>query len=171
MNIKLVKLSSDYKIHLTEMMGEWLAAERDFSPSAIHRHDFRDFDSYLANLETKDESEGRVPDSVFFCLDVDRGIFVGALDIRHYLNDSNSLTGGHIGYGIRPSERRKGYGTAMLALGLEECRGLGIRRVLITCDKGNIGSAKVIVNNGGVFENEVEADGAVEQRYWIDLAD
>ena len=64
-------------------------------------------------------------------------------------------SGGHIGDGIRPSERRKGYATAMIGLALEECRKLGINKVLMTCDKTNIGSAKSIMNNGGVLESEL----------------
>ena len=120
-------------------------------------------------LEIKEERNGRVPDSTFFCLDVDRNIFVGAINIRHYLNESLLYTGGHIGDGIRPSERRKGYATAMIGLGLEECKKLGITKVLMTCDKDNIGSAKSIMNNGGILEDEVVEDGVVEQRYWITL--
>ena len=77
--------------------------------------------------------------------------------------------GGHIGDGIRPSERRKGYATEMIRLALIECGKLGIRRVLMTCEKSNIGSAKSIVKNGGVLENEfVNSDGEIEQRYWIE---
>lgn len=57
----------------------------------------------------------------------------------------------------------------MIGLALEECRKLGITRVLLVCDKDNIGSAKSIVKNGGILENEVEQDGMVEQRYWIEL--
>ena len=57
----------------------------------------------------------------------------------------------------------------MIALALEECRKLGINRVLMYCDKDNIGSAKFIIYNGGILENEVEEDGQIEQRYWIQL--
>lgn len=172
MNIKLVKLSRAYQKQLDDMMEEWLAVEHNFSPWAIRKNDYRDFDYYLENLERKVEQDGRVPDSVFFCLDVDRDIFVGAVNIRHYLNESLLFTGGHIGDGIRPSERRKGYATAMIGLALEECKKLGIRRVLMTCDKDNIGSAKSIMNNGGVLENEVvNEEGVLEQRYWISLSD
>lgn len=94
---------------------------------------------------------------------------MGAVNIRHYLNDKLFETGGHIGDGIRPSERRKGYATAMIGLALEECRKLGIDRVLICCDKDNIGSVKSIQRNGGVLENEVEENGNIVQRYWIEL--
>lgn len=170
MNIKLVKLTHEYKSQLFDMMSEWLAVEQHFSPYMIRRNDYRDFDYYLENLEIKEEIDGCVPDSTFFCLDLDRNIFVGAVNIRHYLNDSLLFTGGHIGDGVRPSERRKGYATAMIGLALEECRKLGITRVLMTCDKDNIGSAKSIMNNGGILENEVvNEDGELEQRYWIDL--
>ena len=57
----------------------------------------------------------------------------------------------------------------MMGLALEECRKLGIRKVLIVCSRDNIGSAKTIVKNGGILENEVETDGLVMQRYWIAL--
>lgn len=170
MNIQLVKLSYEYKQQLFDMMEEWLSVEQDFSPYMIRRNDYHDFDYYLANLEIKKEQDGRVPDSTFFCLDKDRNIFVGAINIRHYLNEELLYTGGHIGDGIRPGERRKGYATAMIGLGLEECRKLGITKVLMTCDKDNIGSARSIMNNGGVLENEVLEDGVLEQRYWITLS-
>ena len=170
MNIKLVRLTPEYRPQLEDMMEEWLAFEQNFSPYAIRKNDYRDFDHYLENLELKEARDGLVPDSVFFCLDLDRNIFVGAVNIRHYLNDDLLQFGGHIGDGIRPSERRKGYATAMIRLALEECRKLGIPKVLMTCDRDNIGSAKSIMNNGGILENEViNEDGVWEQRYWIDL--
>ncbi|MEZ3473450.1 MAG: GNAT family N-acetyltransferase, partial [Lachnospiraceae bacterium] len=109
-------------------------------------------------------------DSTFFCLDEDRNIVVGAVNIRHYLNEALLLNGGHIGDGVRPSERRKGIATKMISLALDECRKLGIPKVLMVCDKDNVGSAKSIQNNGGVLENEIVVDGVVEQRYWIELA-
>lgn len=77
------------------------------------------------------------------------------------------LNGGHIEDGVRPSERRKGIATQMIGLALDECKKLGIDKVLMVCDSNNIGSAKSIINNGGVIENEIEIDGIVEQRFWI----
>ncbi|MDO5520979.1 MAG: GNAT family N-acetyltransferase [bacterium] len=169
MNIKLVKLSHEYRQQLNDMMEEWLSVEQEFSPFMIRRNDYHEFDYYLENLELKEEIGGRVPDSTFFCLDLERNLFVGAINIRHYLNKELLYSGGHIADGIRPSERRKGYATEMIKLGLEECRKLGITKVLMVCDKDNIGSAKSILNNGGVLENEVLVDGVIEQRYWITL--
>ncbi|MDO4792734.1 MAG: GNAT family N-acetyltransferase [Filifactor alocis] len=174
MNIRLVPLSCEYKDQLFDMLEEWKKDieenKTNRSPSAIFREDFHNFDRYMNELETKEEIPGiRVPDTILFCLDVDRNIFVGAVNIRHYLNEDLLYTGGHIGNGVRPSERRKGYATAMMALALQECKKLGIERVLITCDKNNIASAKSIRKNGGILENEVIEDGAITQRYWIDL--
>lgn len=169
MQLRLVKLKSEYSRHLTEMMEEWYASGEKIIPYAIRRLDYRDFEHYCANLEVKDTSGGLVPDSTFFCLDEERDLFVGAVNIRHYLNEALLLNGGHIGDGVRPSERRKGIATRMIALALEECRKLGIDRVLMVCDKENIGSAKSIQRNGGILENEIEVDGVIEQRYWIDL--
>ena len=122
---------------------------------AIFKNDDHDFDYYLEHLEPKETTEDRVPDSMFFLLDEDRDRLLGAVNILHYLNDSLLKEGGHIGDGIRPSERRKGYATKMIRPALAECKKLGIGRVLITCDKDNIGSARSIVKNGGVLENEI----------------
>lgn len=174
MALKLIKLTKAYEKQLGEMIDEWREdQERNHtnrSPRAIFKNDYHDFDYYLAHLEHKTATEDRVPDSVFFLLDEDRNRLLGAVNIRHYLNDDLLREGGHIGDGIRPSERRKGYATAMIRLALDECRKLGLDRVLIVCDKDNIGSAKSIVNNGGVLENEIVGEeGAVEQRYWIEL--
>ena len=95
---------------------------------------------------------------------------VGTIQIRHTLNDFLLNFGGHIGYSIRPSERRKGYGTRMLALALNKCRGLGLDKVLITCNDKNEASAKTIVKNGGVLEDKrIERDGGIVRRYWIVL--
>ncbi len=174
MNVKLIKLTKEYQQQLGEMIDEWTLDQKlnhtNHSPWTIFKDDYRDFDHYLANLEQKEPDGRRVPDSVFFLLDADRNRLLGAVDIRHYLNESLLREGGHIGDGIRPSERRKGYATEMIRLALIECKKLGIDRVLMTCEKDNIGSARSIVKNGGVLENEfVNSDGEVEQRYWIQL--
>ena len=169
MKLSLVKLSEEYKRHLNEMMEEWYATGENIIPYVIRKNDYKDFEYYMDNLEVKEGTENLVPDSTFFCLDEDRDIFVGAVNIRHYLNEGLLRTGGHIGDGVRPSERRKGIATKMIGLALDECRKLGIDRVLMVCDKDNIGSAKSIINNGGVLENEIIDGEVIEQRYWIEL--
>ena len=174
MNVELVRLTTEHKEQLFDMLTEWkrdiIENHTDMSPWKIWANDFHNFEYYIEHLDTKENDEnGWVPDTTLFCLDKDRNIFVGAVNIRHVLNDALLRTGGHIGDGVRPSERRKGYATAMIALALEECKKLGIKKVLMTCDKNNIGSAKSIIRNGGVLENEIEEDGYIEQRYWIQL--
>ena len=169
MKLKLIKASQQYCRQISEMLDEWYASGEKIVPYAIRRADYHDFAHYCTQLETTDTSSGLVPDSTFFCLDEERGIIVGAVNIRHYLNESLLLNGGHIGDGVRPSERRKGIATQMIALALDECRKLGIGKVLMVCDKENVGSAKSIQRNGGVLENEIKVNGVIEQRYWIDL--
>lgn len=169
MILKLVKLNDTFRPQLNDMMSEWLAKEERIIPYAIQKNDYRDFDYYIKNLDITEAKGGLVPSSVFFCLDEDRNIFVGAVDIRHYLNDNLLRDGGHIGDGVRPSERRKGIATHMIGLALKECKKIGIDRVLMVCDKENIGSAKSIQKNGGVLENELVEEGKIMQRYWIDI--
>ena len=132
---------------------------------------FMKAESYKGWLEavTKAHSEapnGWVQCSTYFLCD--GGEIIGTTQVRHSLNEATLHKGGHIGYGIRPSERGKGYGAQILALALNECRALGIDKALVTCDKDNAASAGTILRNGGVLENEfVEEDGNIVQRYWI----
>lgn len=173
--LKLIKLTKEYQKELAEMIDEWkldqMLNHTNHSPWAIFKNDYHDFDKYLAELEISEPRPGKVPDSVFFLLDDERNKLLGAVNIRHYLNDFLLREGGHIGDGIRPSERGKGYATKLIALALEECKQLGIERVLLICDKDNIGSAKSIISNGGVLENEIlDSEGILIQRYWIDLS-
>ena len=111
----------------------------------------------------------KVPFSVHWLVEGDD--FIGETHVRHQLNDYLIKEGGHIGYGIRPARRRQGYGRLILALALEECRRLDIRRVLVTCLDDNAASARIIEANGGELENVI-ADPAGRgplRRYWIAL--
>lgn len=165
--LKLVKLENKYQDQLNDMMDEWYQSGEKIIPFAIRKWDYRDFEKYKNNLDVTTKKDGHVPTSTFFCLDEDRNIFVGAVNIRHYLNESLLLDGGHIGDGVRASERRKGIATKMIALALVECKKLRINKVLMVCSKENIESAKSIKNNGGILENEIDVNGVIEQRYWI----
>ena len=167
MNLKLVRLTPEYKEQLFDMMDEWLAAGEKIFPTSITVNDYHNFGYYMKNLCRDKEINGIVPETTYFCLDLDRNIFVGAVTVRHYLTEKLKQNGGHIGDGIRPSERRKGFATAMIGLALIEARKLGITEVLMCCDKRNIASAKSIMNNGGVLENEVVIGDVIKQRYWI----
>ena len=96
---------------------------------------------------------------------------VGMLQFRHTLNDYLATYGGHIGYSVRPDERKKGYAKQMLADCLRYCKAFGLERVLITCLVDNEGSRRTMLANGGVYENTVHhvPDAVFLQRYWFDL--
>lgn len=94
---------------------------------------------------------------------------VGIVQVRHYLNDYLEKYAGHVGGSIRPSERRKGYSTAMLSDAVRYCGEIGITDVLVTCSDGNEGSRRTIIRCGGVFESRICEPGENEytERYWI----
>lgn len=174
MSIKLVKASNEYQNLIVDMLKEWIDynnnhSEANTSPAFIFKNDYHNFDYYINNLDLKNPKPGLVEDSTFFALDVERNKMVGAVNIRHELNDYLLNYGGHIGDGVRPSERRKGYATKIIGLALKECQKLNIDKVLLVCDKDNIGSAKSIKNNGALLENEIVKDGKTIQRYWIEI--
>ncbi len=122
-----------------------------------------------ANSDPATVKPGLVDETLLLAVEPETGGLVGMIDIRHRLNDHLLLHGGHIGYSVRPSQRRKGYATAMLAQALDLCRERGMDRVLVTCDRKNTASARVIQANGGKLENEVQDGDRVTQRYWITL--
>jgi len=102
-------------------------------------------------------------------------VWLGRVNIRHRLTEHLRKIGGHIGYVIRPSMRRQGYGNRLLALALDKVRvgrpQLDTDRVLLTCDETNLGSKKIIENNGGIFANYAEQTPPLPRklRYWISL--
>lgn len=95
---------------------------------------------------------------------MDGDTFLGSLAIRHELNDFLLNEGGHIGYSVRPSARRRGHATKALSDALPLARDLGISRVLVTCDEDNAGSRATIEKNGGIYEDSRSG----KRRYWLD---
>ena len=133
-----------------------------------------DFEAFLnQNQEAaagKGLPQGFVPHTTFWLIDQEQEV-VAVSNLRHRLNQHLLLEGGHIGYGVRPSARRRGHAKAILAATLKEARARDITRCLVTCDRNNLGSARTIQSNGGRLESEIysEARRAFIQRYWIDL--
>ena len=169
--INLVKPDAAYKAPYMEMLEYWKSTEEPLEPWVL-RQDASDFDALIRRLEDLSCGScvtGIVPSSTFWILESETGRVVGAVNIRHYLNEELLRVWGNIGYGIRPDERSKGYATHALALALEKCQGLRMKCVLLGCHKDNAASARVIQKNGGVLENEVADDGKIIQRYWIAL--
>ena len=147
----------------------------------------RRFSAFVSDLATLADHSGRsgagYVDRVLWL--IDQGEYIGQISIRPELYTPYLITyGGHIGYSIRPSRRRLGYGKRILALSLEASRDMGLRKILVTCDSDNIASRKIIEANGGRFETAMKMDARafraqgreqhpeVEKlRYWIDLKD
>ena len=132
-----------------------------------------DFQSYIKRIENyslgKNLPLGYVPDTTYWLIDGSE--FIGRISIRHKLTESLLREGGHIGYDIRPSKRKLGYGKKILELALPKAKMLGITKALITCDETNIGTKKIIEANGGVLENSVAMGDRKPRklRYWIEL--
>ena len=102
--LKLVKLEEKYKKQFFDMMEEWTKSGEEIIPWSICRLDYTDFEAYMKNLEVKEEKDGLVPDSNFFALDTERNIFVGAVNIRHILNEGLLLHGAKLEGGGRQKE-------------------------------------------------------------------
>lgn len=138
-------------------------------------NEYNDFDAWLANVRRYSSPEttpaGKVPSTQYLALDENEHL-VGMVNLRHCLNDYLLEFGGHIGYSVRPADRKNGYAIQMLKLALDEAKALGIDRVRIACDRYNIASAKTIQANGGVLDGERydPQDSTLTQRYWIQNA-
>ena len=124
----------------------------------------------IADMDIANMPEDRVPALTYFYVREEDDRIVGMINIRLALNDFLRKEGGHIGYSVRPSERRKRYGTQMLQEALKFYEMMGIKQVLITCDRDNPASAGVIQNCGGKLDAEFysESFGSVIQRYVIE---
>ncbi|MEG1257204.1 GNAT family N-acetyltransferase [Clostridium sp.] len=172
MILKLVEPTIEMEKEYMDYIGEWEKQEGEIVPYASRRNNY-DYKTLIERWKEQKTSKvrdlGFVPATLYFLVDDNDKRIYGALHIRHELNEFLLKAGGHIGYGIRPSERKKGYAIKMLSLSLEMAKELGIKKALITCDKDNVGSAKTIINNGGILKNEVIHDGEVVQRYWINI--
>ena len=109
--------------------------------------------------------------STFFAVRKSDGEVVGCIELRHTLNEALAVSGGHIGFSVVPTERRKGYATQMLKQMIAEAKKIGLDKVLLTCDIDNIGSYKTIEACGGVREQEAPfvLDGEQYYKYWITL--
>ncbi len=153
----------------------YIAAVREFhaegkNPAWNYENLEANFDEYVAMQLAKetDPEAGYVPQTEYWFVVGEE--YIGRISLRHYLNDSLWLFGGHIGYEVRPTMRQRGYGTLMCRLVLDHARALKLDRVLITCDDDNIGSQKIIEANNGILQDKIDNGRQVlTRRYWIAL--
>lgn len=172
--LKLIFPLPEYKKQVEEYLKECFDNGEKELPGDGGLDKIKNFDKWLSKIKndlSKEKiEEGRCPATLFLAVRKLDNKVVGIMQIRHYLTKKLLKNGGHIGDSVRPSERRKGYATEMIRLALEECKKLGIKRVLMVCSKDNIASKRSIINNGGVLENEIPSEsGKINQRYWISL--
>lgn len=175
-DIKLIKPTIEYKEQAKEMMDEarkYDANNPDIWAGYSSMQKYEHYEEWLEKLENDLDFEnikpGRVPASTYFLLRKKDNKILGIINIRYELNEYLENFGGHIGYSIRATERKKGYGKKQLELALDKCSEISINNVLITCREDNKGSAKVIEACGGIYEDtrfsKEENDNF--KRYWI----
>jgi len=141
-----------------------------------HCPDDYSYEEWLVEIEKKKKKEyaysiGRVPGEVYFLVRVNDNRIVGMINIRYDLTPEMMEFGGHIGYGIRPTERRKGYNKINLYLGLLRAKELGLEHVMLDCTVDNIGSNATIKALGGVLNRTAVDpwDNELTNVYWIDV--
>jgi predicted acetyltransferase len=170
--VSLVEPDVTFESSYHDAFREFEAEGRDDALRATSSH--TSFASFVQELHDHAQGrhlpEGWVAGSTLWLVDTG-GTFIGQVEIRHRLTEALRLRGGHVGYAIRPSMQRRGYGTRALALALPECVKLGLDRVLVTCDKTNDASRRIIEANGGVLDDAVQLDDrpVPTMRFWIEL--
>lgn len=166
---KLITPDKSYQSQWEEIMSEW--DDSDKRPRIFFQESYDIFLEKALQLSQGDNIEKSIPkSSLFFLINEDKSSqIIWFFWLRHHINFPRWDYGGHIGYGVRPSERGKWYATEMLKLGLIEAQKVWIEKLFISCDDDNIASAKVIEANGGILEKYMEKDGVKMRRYWINL--
>jgi predicted acetyltransferase len=173
--MQLIKPSIKYKKSFLNALIEYQREEQSEKHGRYeHYHSLdkvilqNDFQSYVKKELLKEKGiglpDGYVPESVLWL--VDNNEFIGKINVRHKLTKDLIKMGGHIGYDIRPSKRRLGYGKIMLKLALIEAKKIGISKIMVTCNFDNIPSKKIIEKNKGILQDQL----GTKLRYWIELA-
>ena len=166
----LIQPAYEHEAQYEAMMDEWEEYGGRLHPGALSRfsHSQQQKVTYKEWLKWIEDDKKAGQDLYFF---TNGENILGAISIRPKKNVKNIGRDGHSGYGIRPFERNKGYATKILSTALPIMKKYGINPVVITCDKDNIGSAKVVMNNGGYLVEEVTGERTenIIQIYHIDL--
>ena len=170
----MIRPTSEYASQIIEYRQEFLDAGDSMDGTGPLRR-FENPEEYIkicAEYEDPTTIPSHlVPATQFFFIRKSDNKLVGMIQIRHRFNDYLEKYAGHIGYSVRPSERRKGYAKEMLRMTLTFCREIGFDKVMITCVDGNIGSDKTILAKGGVYEYTIHEPNENKdlKRFWITL--
>lgn len=170
--LKLILPTPDYKNKIMNYKREFIEnGDRMYGTGGLKNAESfsKWYNAFCNNLKEETVRKGLSPETTYLAICIDDDHLVGMINIRHRLNDFLLNNGGHIDYSVRRSERKKGYAIEMLGLALKECTRLNIKKVLITCGKDNIASARTIISNGAKLENEIQEGNKITQRYWINL--
>ena len=169
-NLRLEKVNEKYIDQIIEYKNEFISINDHLhgTQGLSHYPDINEWINHVRSLENKETLPPCTVVSTLY-LSFDQDELIGMIDIRHYLNQNLENCGGHIGYSIKPSKRRLGYGSKQLELALEKCKELNLKEVLLTCDSSNIGSKKIIIKNNGIFHSKINGKNEDIERYWIKL--
>jgi len=169
--LKFIEASTISEERFREYLSEWYGANEKIVPMStdISNKGFNEWrEETIAFRNEKTVPDWFVRSETYFLCE-DNGYILGSANIRYALNDKLLMSGGHIGYGIRPSERSKGYAFIILKLALDKLASNGIKKALLTVARSNRDSRNVIRKAHGILENSYEKDGDVIERYWISL--
>ena len=173
-NLILVRPSLDWEEELLAYKEAFKSAHM-YGGAGLYKFDkLSDWLVYLDRLSKDKPAEEGWTATVFLCIRQSDKRMIGICNVRHHLNSLGLLNvSGHIGYSIRPDERKKGYAKVQLRLALLEAKKLGIDKVLVTCADWNIGSERTILANGGVYEDSRldKSTGNMMKRYWINVTE
>lgn len=174
-NVILVRPDISYVAEIKSYRKEMLMANSSMDGTGTLRRmnnplEWLNYNKRMENPDTVPAN--KVQATQFVLTDPETHRIYGMLQVRHYLNNYLKNYAGHIGYSVRPTERRKGYAKKMLKQALNFCKEeLGLERVLVSCLVENEPSRRTILACGGVFEEKVyeHIEGVWLEKYWIDL--
>ena len=166
----IIALGLEHERELQAFVNEFAASGEDQIPAFLPDPEWS-FEETVAGFAKQSRGEGLpegwVPGTTRFL--VHEGRIIGLFNLRHRLTEFLHRFGGHVGYSVRPSERRNGYGTILLEAAKDLARDMKIERLLVTCDPQNVASVGVIKKCGGVFEDRFYYEPLEHDvcRYWI----
>lgn len=173
-NIVLIEPTLEHQKIIMNYRQEYIQCGETWINGSYGLINFDDYNKWLDAIQNKKQivpSNIDTPATTFILLDYINEIVIGTVQLRHFLTEELKNHGGNIGYGICPSYRKRGYGKLQLTLILEKARDIGLKKVMISCDKSNIASENLIRSCNGIFSHEIQniCDNEPIKVFWIAL--